>query len=64
MVYVSGHGPVGADGTAICGRLGENLQKEQGYEAARRTALNMLASLRQHLAASTPSAASSKQPAS
>jgi enamine deaminase RidA (YjgF/YER057c/UK114 family) len=49
MVYVSGHGPVGVDGTAICGRLGENLQKEQGYEAARRTALNMLSSLRHHL---------------
>jgi enamine deaminase RidA (YjgF/YER057c/UK114 family) len=49
MVYVSGHGPLGADGTAICGRLGENLQKEQGYEAARRTALNVLASLRHHL---------------
>jgi enamine deaminase RidA (YjgF/YER057c/UK114 family) len=49
IAYVSGHGPVGADGTAICGRLGENLQKEQGYEAARRTALNVLASLQHHL---------------
>jgi enamine deaminase RidA (YjgF/YER057c/UK114 family) len=39
---------VGADGTATCGRLGENLQKEAGYEAARRTGINMLASLRQH----------------
>jgi enamine deaminase RidA (YjgF/YER057c/UK114 family) len=48
-VYVSGHGPIGPDGTAICGRLGENLQKEQGYEAARRTALNVIASLRHHL---------------
>ena len=48
-MYLSGHGPVGADGTAICGKLGEDLQKEQGYEAARRTALNVLASLRHHL---------------
>jgi enamine deaminase RidA (YjgF/YER057c/UK114 family) len=45
--YVSGHGPVGADGTATCGRLGETLQKEAGYEAARRTGINMLTTLRQ-----------------
>lgn len=47
LAYVSGHGPVGVDGTAICGRLGEDLQKDAGYDAARRTALNMLATLRQ-----------------
>ena len=46
--YLSGHGPMGADGTATCGRLGETLQKEAGYEAARRTGLNMLATIRQH----------------
>jgi enamine deaminase RidA (YjgF/YER057c/UK114 family) len=49
LAYVSGHGPVGADGTAISGRLGETLEKDAGYEAARRTALKMLASLRAHL---------------
>jgi enamine deaminase RidA (YjgF/YER057c/UK114 family) len=48
LAYLSGHGPVGADGTATCGRLGETLQKEAAYEAARRTALNMLATIRQH----------------
>ncbi len=48
LAYVSGHGPVGADGTAICGRLGETLRKEEGYEAARRTGLNVLRSLREH----------------
>jgi enamine deaminase RidA (YjgF/YER057c/UK114 family) len=48
-VYLSGHGPVGVDGTAMCGKLGEDLQKDAGYEAARRTALNAIASLRQHL---------------
>jgi enamine deaminase RidA (YjgF/YER057c/UK114 family) len=47
MVYLSGHGPVGVDGTAICGRLGDGLDKAAGYEAARRTALAMLATLRQ-----------------
>ncbi|HEX5471921.1 MAG TPA: RidA family protein [Lacipirellulaceae bacterium] len=49
LAYVSGHGPVGADGSSICGRLGDTLQKEEGYEAARRTGLRMLASLRQEL---------------
>jgi enamine deaminase RidA (YjgF/YER057c/UK114 family) len=47
LAYVSGHGPVGADGTSMCGRLGDSMQKEAGYEAARRTGLRMLASLRE-----------------
>jgi enamine deaminase RidA (YjgF/YER057c/UK114 family) len=47
LAYLSGHGPIGADGTAICGRLGDNLDREAGYEAARRTALAVLATLRQ-----------------
>jgi enamine deaminase RidA (YjgF/YER057c/UK114 family) len=47
MAYLSGHGPVAADGTAMVGRLGDTMQKEEGYEAARRTALRMLATLRQ-----------------
>jgi enamine deaminase RidA (YjgF/YER057c/UK114 family) len=47
LAYLSGHGPVGPDGTPICGRLGENLDREAGYEAARRTALAVLATLRQ-----------------
>jgi enamine deaminase RidA (YjgF/YER057c/UK114 family) len=46
LAYVSGHGPVSADGSAICGRLGDTLQKENGYEAARRTGLRMLATLK------------------
>ena len=33
---VSGHGPVGTDGTSMCGRLRRTVQKEEGYEAARR----------------------------
>lgn len=46
LAYLSGHGPVGVDGRAICGRLGESLDREAGYEAARRTALAVLATLR------------------
>jgi enamine deaminase RidA (YjgF/YER057c/UK114 family) len=48
LAYLSGHGPVGADGTAICGQVGETLDRAAGYEAARRTAVNVLATLRQH----------------
>jgi enamine deaminase RidA (YjgF/YER057c/UK114 family) len=44
---LSGHGPVKEDGTAICGRLGDSLDKGSGYQAARQTGLNMLATLRQ-----------------
>jgi enamine deaminase RidA (YjgF/YER057c/UK114 family) len=47
LAYLSGHGPMGADGTGIHGKLGENLDKDAGYQAARRTGLNMLATLRQ-----------------
>jgi enamine deaminase RidA (YjgF/YER057c/UK114 family) len=49
LAYLSGHGPVAADGVAICGRLGESLNREEGYEAARRTGLAVLATLRQYL---------------
>jgi enamine deaminase RidA (YjgF/YER057c/UK114 family) len=49
LAYVSGTGPVGADGTGTCGKLGDTLQKEAGYDAARRTALRMLATLRAEL---------------
>jgi enamine deaminase RidA (YjgF/YER057c/UK114 family) len=47
LAYLSGHGPVKADGTAICGRLGESVDKQAGYEAARQTGMAVLATLRQ-----------------
>ncbi|MEX2316279.1 MAG: RidA family protein [Pirellulales bacterium] len=48
LVYLSGHGPVRPDGTVTCGRLGEDLDVAAGYEAARRTAMATLATLRGH----------------
>lgn len=48
LAYLSGHGPVHADGTATCGRLGADLDKAAGYQAARQTGLNVLATLRGH----------------
>lgn len=46
VAYLSGHGPLKNDGTLITGRLGDNLTLEQGQQAARQTALAMLATLR------------------
>jgi enamine deaminase RidA (YjgF/YER057c/UK114 family) len=49
--YIAGHAPVGADG-AIAeprGKVGTDLSVEQGYEAARQTALAILASLKVEL---------------
>ena len=46
MAYLSGHGPVDSGGGYTKGRIGEDLTKEQGYDAARRTALAILATLK------------------
>ena len=48
---VSGHGPLNADGTIAepLGKLGRELTVEQGYVAARLTALAMLGSLQRTL---------------
>ena len=46
LVFVSGHGPRREDGTHITGRIGADLTLEDGYEAARRVALGLLASLK------------------
>jgi len=48
---VSGHGPLNADGTIAgpLGKLGRELTVEQGYAAARLTALAMLGSLQRAL---------------
>jgi len=49
LAYLSGHGPLRADGTLITGRLGEDMDVQAGYDAARLTALGMLATLEQSL---------------
>ena len=48
LAYLSGHGPFSTTGEAICGRLGDDLDTEAGYQAARQTGLNALATLRDH----------------
>jgi enamine deaminase RidA (YjgF/YER057c/UK114 family) len=49
MAYLSGHGPLRADGKLITGRLGLDLDVEAGFEAARVTGLGMLATLKSEL---------------
>lgn len=49
--FVSGHGPTAPDGTLArpLGKVGRDLTEAQAYEAARLTALAMLASLQREL---------------
>jgi enamine deaminase RidA (YjgF/YER057c/UK114 family) len=47
--YVSGHLPVDGAEVLARGKVGDDLTVEQGYEAARLTALAILASLKQEL---------------
>lgn len=49
VAYVSGHGPLRADGTLITGRVGAGLTLEEGRAAARQTGLAILATLRANL---------------
>jgi len=44
IVYVGGHGPL-AGSDVIVGKVGDTLTLEQGREAARMTALSILATL-------------------
>lgn len=46
MIYTAGHLPQKADGSLILGRLGENVTVEQGQDAARVAALNILATVK------------------
>jgi enamine deaminase RidA (YjgF/YER057c/UK114 family) len=49
MAYVSGHGPVRADGSLVLGRVGETMDLDAGKQAARQVGLTILATLREHL---------------
>ena len=49
--YISGHGPQSPDGSFAqpLGKVGQELSVEQGYQAARLTALSILGSLKREL---------------
>jgi enamine deaminase RidA (YjgF/YER057c/UK114 family) len=46
---LTGHPPIHADGSLILGRLGQDLDADAGYQAARVAALGMLATMRHEL---------------
>ena len=46
LLFLSGHGPIQADGTLMKGRVGLDLSEAQGREAARLTGLALLATTR------------------
>jgi len=45
LVHVSGHGPLDGAEILMSGRIGEDLDARQGYDAARLTGLSILATL-------------------
>lgn len=46
LVYLAGHGPVQPDGKYVTGKVGRELTIEQGYEAAKLTAIGCLSTLK------------------
>lgn len=44
-LYLSGHGPVQTDGSLIIGRIGDDMDKDQGKLAARQVGLTMLSTI-------------------
>jgi enamine deaminase RidA (YjgF/YER057c/UK114 family) len=49
VAYVSGHGPLDGHRVLVSGKVGTDVTPEQGHEAARLTALSVLASLQEEL---------------
>jgi enamine deaminase RidA (YjgF/YER057c/UK114 family) len=49
MLYVSGHGPLKPDKTMITGKLGKDMNLEQGKAAARQVGLAILATVKDTL---------------
>jgi enamine deaminase RidA (YjgF/YER057c/UK114 family) len=54
FLYVSGHGPYQSDRTNITGRVGADLDMDQGKQAARQVGLAILASVAAHLGSIDP----------
>lgn len=48
FLYVSGQGPIKTDGSLMTGRLGADLDKEEGKIAARQVGLTMLSTIKAH----------------
>lgn len=46
LIFLAGHGPTKADGSNITGKVGRDLTVEQGYDAAKQTAISLLSTLK------------------
>lgn len=46
LIFLSGHGPLKADGSYMTGKVGKDATLEQAFMAARQTAISMLSTLR------------------
>ena len=49
LIYVSGTGPRKENGNYLTGRLGDDMTIEEGYDAAKLTGINILASLKKEI---------------
>lgn len=49
LIYLSGNGPILPNGDKITGKIGIDISIEEGYEAARLTAINLLAVLKSEI---------------
>ncbi len=49
LVFLSGKGPIQNDGTLMSGKVGSDLDVDQGYEAARLVGVQLLGALREHV---------------
>jgi len=49
LIFLAGKGPKRADGSEITGKLGREISIQEGYEAARLTAINQLSVLKAEL---------------
>ncbi len=49
LLFLTGHVPITADGTVILGKLGQDLDVDAGYQAARAAGLGALATMRTEL---------------
>ena len=49
LIYLSGNGPIAADGSRIVGKVGKDLTIKEGYEAARLTAIRHLSVLKDEI---------------
>ena len=45
IAYLSGHGPLTRDSSLLVGRVGDQVDQQAGYDAARQTGLAMLATM-------------------